>query len=77
MSPAGWIGVDLDGTLAHYESGQGVGYVGDPIPIMIDRVKRWLAAGKHVKILTARVCGYRGEEDRATQVAMIQACLSG
>jgi hypothetical protein len=50
-----WIGVDLDGTLAHYVSGQGVESVGAPIPKMVERVKGWLAKGKTVKILTARV----------------------
>lgn len=76
MSDKKWIAVDLDGTLAHYESGQGVAYVGQPIEPMIKRVKTWLAEGKIVKIFTARVCGVFGEEDRQQQVAMIQAwCL--
>lgn len=48
-----WIGVDLDGTLAHYDKWQG-GYIGDPIPEMVDRVKRWLADGRDVRIFTAR-----------------------
>ena len=26
----GWIGVDLDGTLAHYDKWRGVEHVGDP-----------------------------------------------
>jgi hypothetical protein len=49
-----WIGVDLDGTLAHYE-GWNDGKIGDPIKPMQDRVIRWLAEGKNVKIFTARV----------------------
>lgn len=52
---SGWIGVDLDGTLAHYEGWQGAQHVGDPIPAMVERVKRWLAHGHKVKIFTARV----------------------
>lgn len=67
----GWIGVDLDGTLAHYESGQGVKHVGAPIPRMVERVKRWLARGFDVRIMTARVCGMAGEEDRRAQIEMI------
>lgn len=51
----GWIGVDLDGTLAHYESGQ-FPVIGDPIPRMMMRVRGWLLAGKRVKIFTARAC---------------------
>lgn len=56
----GWIGVDLDGTLAHYESGQWP-EIGEPIPKMYDRVKRWLDQGKEVRICTARAA-HGGEE---------------
>ena len=52
----GWIGVDLDGTLAHYDRWRGIEHVGAPIPVMLDRVKAWLAKGVTVKIFTARVC---------------------
>lgn len=52
----GWIGVDLDGTLAAYESWRGIQHIGPPIPAMVDRVKTWLSEGKKVKIFTARVC---------------------
>ena len=52
----GWIGVDLDGTLAHY-GGWGDGAIGKPIPLMVERVKAWLAEGIPVKIVTARVAG--------------------
>lgn len=51
---SGWIGVDLDGTLAHYEGWNG-GQIGEPVPAMLERVKRWLAEGKEVRIVTARV----------------------
>jgi hypothetical protein len=54
MSANGWIGVDLDGTLAHYE-GWGDGSIGAPIPLMVERVKSWLAQGIQVRIMTARV----------------------
>ncbi len=55
MSSGGWIGVDLDGTLAHYDTWNGPGHIGPPVPVMVDRVKRWLEAGHKVKIFTARV----------------------
>lgn len=55
MSGRGWIGVDLDGTLAHYEGWKGIEHIGEPIPAMMDRVKRWLTEGRKVKIFTARV----------------------
>jgi hypothetical protein len=54
---APWIGVDLDGTLAHYEGWQGIEHVGKPIPAMVHLVKTLLAHGQNVKIFTARVCG--------------------
>lgn len=54
----GWIGVDLDGTLAHYEGWQGADQIGAPIAPMVDRVKRWLSEGKEVRIFTARMHGH-------------------
>lgn len=59
----GWIGVDLDGTLAHYASWDG-GKVGPPIPLMVERVKRWLAANIDVRIVTARVAGADADSQR-------------
>lgn len=53
--PRPWIGVDFDGTLAHYDGWKGEDHLGEPIPAMVERVKRWLAEGKRVKIFTARV----------------------
>ena len=52
----GWIGVDLDGTLA-VDDGQPFvpGHIGPPVPLMVARVKWWVAAGKDVRIFTARV----------------------
>lgn len=54
----GWIGVDLDGTLALYTGWQGVDHIGDPIPPMVDRVKQWLNEGREVRIFTARMHGH-------------------
>lgn len=51
----GWIGVDLDGTLAIWKGHFDVLAIGDPIPAMVDRVKAWIAAGQDVRIFTARV----------------------
>lgn len=52
---SGWIGVDLDGTLAQYDGFKGPFHIGPPIPKMVARVKEWLANGITVKIVTARV----------------------
>ena len=60
---AGWIGVDLDGTLARYDGWQGATHIGEPIPLMMKRVKEWLSKGTEVRIFTARVA--TGEGDRS------------
>jgi hypothetical protein len=53
MGLSGWIGVDLDGTLAEYH-GWNNGKIGAPIPKMMERVNKWIAEGINVKIFTAR-----------------------
>jgi hypothetical protein len=51
---SGWIGVDLDGTLAEYGGWKGPDSIGKPIPAMLNRVLDWLNAGQEVRIFTAR-----------------------
>lgn len=61
-----WIGVDLDGTLAHYD-----GYereIGTPIELMVQRVKRWLGSGKEVRIVTARVAPREEQHEQAVLI---------
>lgn len=55
MTISGWIGVDLDGTLAEYHGWNG-GKIGAPVPKMLARVKEWVNQGVTVKIFTARAC---------------------
>lgn len=55
MSNNGWIGVDLDGTLAFYDTWKGVEHIGEPIPNMVSKVQQWVSEGHTVKIMTARV----------------------
>lgn len=51
----GWIGVDLDGTLVYYTSkDMRNGLIGDPIPKMLERIRKWQAQGITVKLMTAR-----------------------
>lgn len=50
----GWIGVDLDGTLAEYDDRRGLEHIGRPVPAMLARVREWLAQGIEVRIFTAR-----------------------
>lgn len=50
----GWIGVDLDGTLAFaggWKPGDPEHTIGVPIPLMVKRVKRWL---KHGRVINGR-----------------------
>lgn len=51
----GWIGVDLDGTLAQYGTWVGPDHVGRPVPAMLARVKKWRKEGTEVRIFTARI----------------------
>jgi hypothetical protein len=62
----GWIGVDLDGTLAVYHTWQGPTEIGPPVDLMLARVKQWLAEGEDVRIFTARV-SHDGTPARALQ----------
>jgi hypothetical protein len=50
----GWVGVDLDATLAEYPWNHVTEEIGPPIPKMLERVKAWLAAGIDVRVFTAR-----------------------
>lgn len=65
---SGWIGVDLDGTLAHYDGWVAADHIGDPVPLMLRRVQGWIADGKTVKIFTARAA-------RAEDIPPIKAWL--
>lgn len=65
----GWIGVDLDSTLAEYRWPE----VGPPIPLMLARVKALMEAGFEVRIFTARVGPTADEQFVAVQRAQIEA----
>ena len=76
MSSNGWIGVDLDGTLAHYDGWQGVGHVGKPIKPMCDRVRAWLAEGKTVQIFTARIHNVDAKGAKAVITPIDDFCMT-
>jgi len=63
-----WIGVDLDGTLASYSHKCDPNYIGDPIPKMLERVRKWQAEGRKVKLMTARA-------SHPDQIPIVQAWL--
>ena len=67
MGNGGWIGVDLDGTLAHYGSWEGPTHVGEPIMPMVNRVLDWVNSGKDVRIVTARVSPSNGISEEEIQ----------
>ncbi|MCB1615363.1 MAG: hypothetical protein KDI30_05050 [Pseudomonadales bacterium] len=54
LEAKGWIGVELDGTLAHFEKGQDPKTIGTPVGPMYQRVREWLMAGIDVRLFTAR-----------------------
>lgn len=72
MSEQGWIGVDLDGTLAQYDKWRGIEHIGEPIPAMVERVKAWIAEGREVRIFTARIA----EDDPEVFRIVRQWCLA-
>lgn len=51
----GWIGVDLDGTLAVYDKFVDIRTIGAPIAPMVALVRQFIKDGKEVRIMTARV----------------------
>ncbi len=57
-----WIGVDFDGSLVEYHGWKGSEHIGRAIMPMVERVRGWLAEGKDVRIMTARVSP-KGEQD--------------
>ena len=63
-----WVGFDLDGTLAYYDTWKGIDVIGPPIPLMVLKVKSLIKLGINVKIMTARVASNQKPEDitRAT-----------
>lgn len=81
----GWIGVDLDGTLAAWTTWTRWDEFGEPIAPMVDRVRAWVADGHVVKIFTARLddgsrhntCKKTGERftPRQMEIAIRAWCL--
>jgi len=70
----GWIGVDLDGTLAKFDEWEGPTKIGSPILKMAKRVKEWLNNGYEVRIITARVSTSNPQKDGAKE-AIERWCL--
>ena len=72
---SGWVGVDLDGTLAKYNGWVDEFHIGEPVPLMVERVKLWRSLGTEVRIFTARVsANNRGRDIEATTKAIQDWC---
>lgn len=54
VTKQGWIGVDLDGTVAVYDRWRGPLHIGAPIPKIVARIQKWIAEGYEVRLVTAR-----------------------
>lgn len=74
MNPRGWIGVDFDSTLVECHEFLGPGEIGKPIPLMMDRVRGWLAGGINVRIVTARV-SHNGTQQRMLNAAIARMAI--
>lgn len=74
MSRIPVIAVDLDGTLARYDGWQGPEHIGDPIPEMLERVKKALALGYEVYVFTARASA--SGRERVLAIRAIEAWCS-
>lgn len=62
---SGWIGFDLDGTLAKYNGWQGAEHIGEPVKPMVDLLQNFLSKGQEVRILTARVSSTNPDREKA------------
>lgn len=72
----GWIGFDLDGTLAKYDGWKGFDHIGDPIGPMVALLKKLHAEGTKVKILTARVAPKDRQEVRPNPYVENHWCIT-
>lgn len=70
----GWVGVDLDDTLAEYQPGYAQRCkIGAPVAPMVRAIQQHIADGYEVRIFTARVSGAnRPGNDVARQRAAIE-----
>ncbi|MBC2593721.1 hypothetical protein H5P28_05540 [Ruficoccus amylovorans] len=58
--PSSWIGVGLDGTLAHCEGEIDPAHIGPPVADMVARVRDWTDRGHTVKVFTPRAASEEG-----------------
>lgn len=66
----GWVAVDLDGVLAYHDPDARPydGSIGPAVPVMVARVKEWIAAGYEVRVFTARIAPLDGESPESERI---------
>ncbi len=52
--PKPWIGIDLDGTLAHHDENSSIDVIGEPVPAMVEFIRKMVRNEMRIKIFTAR-----------------------
>jgi len=75
ITAPGWVGVDLDGTLAHYDHWRGETHIGEPIQPMLEMVRTMVAVGTDVRIFTARVTQGLNRDGTPRDIAGFRAAL--
>jgi len=68
--------VDFDGTLAEYHGFKGADVLGDPIPVMVERVLGWMENDDDVVICTARAHPSNGDEAQVAIDAIREWCVT-
>ena len=71
----GWLGVDLDGTIAHYDGWKGIQHIGEPIEPLVSIVRNWIKRGEDVRIFTARVSQDDPQDNAIARCHIEQWCL--
>lgn len=69
----GWIGFDLDGTLAEYHGFVSPDHIGEPIPGILLLARAMLASGREIRIMTARANPDMFSEQHEQSIAAIEA----
>jgi len=70
------VAVDFDKTLATYDGWKGHTHLGEPVPLMVEKVKQHLADGDEVWIFTARLSplDHTSQEIREIELALFDWC---
>jgi hypothetical protein len=74
------VGVDLDRTLAKFKEQNWdeykPGQIGEPIPLMVERVRKHMDQGDEIVIITARVHPWKGDEAEEARKSIQEWCMN-